>query len=423
MLINKFLRLKVKIKYLFPFTLLAFLGPGLISAIAGNDAGGIATYSVLGARYGYGFLWVIIISYIGLAVVQEMSGRLGAVTGKGFSDLVRENFSLKSTVLMMVVLLLANAGIIISEFVGIAAGFELLGISKFISVPLSAILMWLLILKGDYGKVEKFFIAMSVVFFGYVITTFLAKPDWSNVFTQTFTVSFSLDYYYLSLFLATIGTTIAPFMQIYTQSTIVEKRVTTLNYHLQKIDILLGVALAGIIAFFIVVATGTTLHPQGITVETAAEAATAFQPFAGYLSKALFGIGLIGASLLAAGVIPISTAFAISEAFGWESGVGRKFAEAPLFYALFTLLLVIGALVTLIPSTSLINVLVSLQILNALFLPFELFFIMKLTNSKEVMGTYKNGVLSNSLGYLTTVGTSFAALAFLAITILQLLHI
>lgn len=405
-----------------PFFYLAFLGPGLIATAAGNDAGGIATYSTAGARFGLTLMWIMIPLTIGFIFVQELAARLGAATGKGFSDLVRENFDIRATVFMMTLLLLGNAGLVVSEFAGIAAAMELFGISKYIAVPVAAITVWWLIVKGSYHKVEKIFLLMSGVLLSYVLTAFIVKPDWIEVGRSLFRPSISTDPTYFKFLVALIGTTIAPFMQVYAQSAVVEKGITMNDFHLERIDTLVGTLFANLVAAFIIIGTAATLFPAGIKIETAAEAAQALMPFAGQYSHILFGVGLLGASMLAAGVVPLTTAFALSNAFGWESGVNRKLDDAPVFYAIFTFLLVLGATITLSPAISLINLLVSLQVVNGLLLPIQLLFMAKLANNKPLMGKHRNGVMMNVILYSTIVVVSIAAILYLGTSALSIIQ-
>lgn len=396
-----------------PLIFLSFIGPGLIAAAAGNDAGGIATYSIAGARFGYKLLWIMLPLTIGFTLVQEMSARLGAATGKGFSDLVREQFSIRATVAMMFMLLIGNAGLVVSEFAGIAAALELFGISKYIGVPIAALFVWLLITRGSYHKVEKVFLLMSSALLGYIVAAFLAKPNWGDVVTHLFVPSFTFNHEYLKYTLALIGTTIAPFMQVYAQSSVVEKGITMTDYKYEMVDTAIGTVLANMIAVFIIVATATTLFPVGIAITTAGEAAQALAPFAGSFATILFGVGLLGASLVAAGVVPLTTSFALSNAFGWESGVNRKMEEAPLFYAVFTFLIVLAATIILSPAISLINLLVSLQLVNGFLLPIQLVYMIILANNKSIMGRHTNSKLFN-IGIITTaVLVSLASISYL----------
>jgi Mn2+/Fe2+ NRAMP family transporter len=394
------------------------LGPGLLAASAGNDAGGIATYASAGALYGYELLWAMVIVTIFVGVVQEMSARLGAVTGKGFSDLARESFSLRVTALILLTLFVANLGIIVSEFVGIAAAAELFGVSRYIAVPIAAVLVWLLITRGSYGRVEKILLALTLVFMAYIAAAFLAHPDWREVLDQTIRPAPRLELGYLRLLVALIGTTISPYMQLYVQSSVVEKGVTPDEYRYTRVDVWAGTVFAGLVAAFIIIATAATLYPHGIVIETAADAAVALEPVAGPYARILFGIGLLGASLLAAGVLPLATTYVMSEALGFERGVSRSWEEAPIFMGLFTGLVTLGALLALIPGLPLFQVLVGVYVLNGLLLPIELFAILSLINNRELMGSHVNRGLYNLLAWAIAIIVSLLSLSLIAITVL-----
>ena len=395
---------------------LAILGPGMIAASAGNDAGGIATFAAVGAEQGYRLLWILIPITISLGLVQEMCARMGAVTGKGLADLIRERFGVRWTAVVMLALLVANAGVTVSEFVGIAAATELFGVPRFISVPLSAICIWWLVVKSSYQRVERAFLLMSLVFLGYIISAFLAKPDWSAVAVGLVKPSFSLDYAYLFTFVAIVGTTISPYMQVYVQSSVVEKGVTPEDYRRTKLDVWVGTILAILVVFFIVVSTAATLHKHGLHIESAADAARALRPLAGPYAEKLFGIGLFGASMLAAGVLPLATAYSISEALGFEKGVSRSFREAPIFLGVFTFLITVGAAIAVIPGLPLIRVLLVTQVINGLLLPFILFSILKLVNDRELMGAYVNGLVYNFGAWLTAIIVTILSLLFILVT-------
>ncbi len=416
-------RVFVRMRRVFGLPILAFIGPGFIASAAGNDAGGIATYSVAGAQFGYQLLWVMVPLTIGFVLIQEMSARLGAATGKGFSDLMRENFSLRATIFMMGLLFVANAGIVVSEFVGIAASLELFGISKYISIPIAGAIIWWMIVKGNYPKVEKLFILMSLVLFSYIITTFLIKPDPLGIVSAIFKPTVSTNPEYIYLLLALIGTTIAPFMQIYAQSSVVEKGITMSDFKYERIDTLIGTLFANIVAIFIMIATASTLYPAGIRIDTAADAARALVPFAGNFATVLFGIGLLGASLLAAGVVPLTTSFAIANAFGWESGVNRSLDEAPVFYSIFTVLIVMSATITLTPAISFIKLLIGFSLINGLLLPIQLIYMMRLANNSQIMGKYTNGKVFNFFAWGTTVFVSTAALLFVGGLVFRLFRL
>lgn len=396
---------------------LAILGPGMIAASAGNDAGGIATFAAVGAEQGYHLLWVLIPITISLGLVQEMCARMGAVTGKGLADLIRERFGVRWTAFVMLALLIANAGVTVSEFVGIAAATELFGVPRFFSVPLTAGLIWWLVVKSSYQRVERVFLLMSLVFLGYVVSAFLAKPDWSAVAVGLAKPSFRLDYAYLFTFVAVVGTTISPYMQVYVQSSVVEKGVTPETYRRTKMDVWVGTILAILVVFFIVVSTAATLNKHGLHIESAADAARALEPFAGPYAEKLFAIGLFGASMLAAGVLPLATAYSISEALGFEKGVSRSFREAPIFLGVFTFLIAVGAAIAVIPGLPLIRVLLVTQVINGLLLPIILFAILKLVNDRDLMGAYVNGPVYNLGAWLTTIMVALLSLLFILVTI------
>jgi len=396
---------------------IAILGPGMITANAGNDAGGIATFASVGADFGYSLLWVLIPITISLGIVQEMCARMGAVTGKGLADLIRERFGVRWTALIMLALLIANAGVTVSEFVGIAAASELFGASHYISVPLSAILIWFLIVKGSYKKVERVFLLMSLVFLGYIVSAFLSRPDWSAVAVGMVRPEFKLEYAFLFTFVAVIGTTISPYMQVYVQSSVVEKGVTPDDYGKTKLDVWVGTIFAILIVFFIIVSTAATLHKSGIQITSAADAAHALRPLAGRYAQTLFGLGLFGASMLAAGVLPLATAYSISEALGFEKGVSRSFREAPIFIGTFTFLVAVGAAIAIVPNLPLIRVLLVTQVINGLLLPIVLFAVLRLVNNREVMGKYVNGPIYNAAAWLTAIVVTVLSLLYILITL------
>src|SRR5436309_3667121 len=367
---------------------LAVIGPGMVAANAGNDAGGIATYASAGADYGYNLLWTLIPLVLALGIVQETCARMGAVTGKGLSDLIREQFGVRWTVLVMLALLVANGGVTVSEFVGIAAATELFGVPRYVSVPLAALAVWWLVVKGSYRRVERVFLVMSLVFLGYIVSAFLARPDWGGVARGLVRPEAHFNAGYLFTVVALIGTTISPYMQVFVQSSVVEKGVTEEDYPLTRVDVWTGTLFAIAVAFFIVVSTAATLHAHGFTGElsTAAQAAEALAPLAGRYAEILFAVGLLGASMLAAGVLPLATAYSISEALGFEKGVSRSFREAPIFLGIFTFLIVVGGLVAMVPGLPLISVLLFTQVINGLLLPVLLVSILRLVNKRELMG-------------------------------------
>jgi len=396
---------------------IAILGPGMITANAGNDAGGIATFASVGADFGYSLLWILIPITISLGIVQEMCARMGAVTGKGLADLIRERFGVRWTAVIMLALLIANAGVTVSEFVGIAAASELFGASHYISVPLAAVLIWFLVVKGSYKKVERVFLLMSLVFLGYIVSAFLSRPDWSAVAVGMVRPEFKLEHAFIFTFVAIIGTTISPYMQVFVQSSVVEKGVTTDDYSKTKLDVWVGTIFAILIVFFIVVSTAATLHKSGIQINSAADAAHALRPLAGRYAQTLFGLGLFGASMLAAGVLPLATAYSISEALGFEKGVSRSFREAPIFLGVFTFLVAVGAAIAIVPNLPLIRVLLVTQVINGLLLPIVLFAVLRLVNDREVMGRYVNGPIYNFAAWLTAILVTILSLLYILITL------
>lgn len=396
---------------------LAILGPGMITANAGNDAGGIATFASVGAEFGYSLLWILIPITISLGIVQEMCARMGAVTGKGLADLIRERFGVRWTALVMLALLIANAGVTVSEFVGIAAATELFGVYRFISVPLAALMIWWLVVKGSYQRVERAFLLMSLVFLGYIASAFLSRPDWSAVAVGLVKPTFRFEQTFLFTFVAVVGTTISPYMQVYVQSSVVEKGVTPEDYQKTKTDVWIGTIFAILIVFFIVVSTAATLHKAGIHVTSAANAARALRPLASEYAETLFAVGLFGASMLAAGVLPLATAYSISEALGFEKGVSRSFREAPIFLGTFTFLVAVGAAIAVIPNLPLIRVLLVTQVINGLLLPVVLFAVLRLVNDREVMGDHVNGPLYNIAAWLTAIIVTGLSLTYIAVSI------
>ncbi|MBU0501705.1 MAG: Nramp family divalent metal transporter [bacterium] len=405
-----------KLKKMWVF--LAILGPGVIAAIAGNDAGGTATYSIVGARYGYHMLWLLVLVGISLVVIQEMCARMGVVTGKGLSDLIREEFGVRWTLFAMMILLVANVAVTISEFAGIAASFEIFGITRYLSVPLVAGLIWALMTRGSYKGVEKVFIGVCFIYFSYIFSGLMANPDWSVVGKSLVVPTFKLDLNFIMLAIAMIGTTVTPWMQFYLQSSIVEKGLKMKQYRYQKWDVILGSVIAVIIAGFIIIACAAVLHPRGIVVHEAKDAALALRPFAGNFAALLFGLGLFASSALGASILPLSSSYAICEAFGWENGISKKFHEAPIFYGLYTVLIVIGAGVVLLPRIHLIDTMIFSQTTNGILFPFILIFMLLLVNNKRLMGQYVNSRFNNIVAWSTagvlivlTVLLVFATLA------------
>ena len=386
---------------------LAVLGPGFITANVDNDPGGILTYSNAGAQYGYALLWTLIPTTIALIVVQEMAARMGAITGKGLSDLIREEFGLRATFFTMVVLGCADFGNIVAEFAGLAAGMGIFGVTKYLVVPAGAVLVWTLIVRGRYKPVERILIVASLIYFAYPISAFLAKPDWHLAIEKTFWPgsSFSTDPNYLAVIVGLIGTTITPWMQFYLQAAVVERGVDARHYNLCRLDVILGCIVTDVIAFFIVVACAATIyHPNRPQMNNFAEAAVALAPFAGKFAMMLFAIGLINASLLSAAILPLATSYNICEGLGFESGVDKRFSEAPIFYWLYTLLIGGGAAcVLLIPNGFLLKFILYSQMANGILLPFVLVYMLLLINRPRLMGTFKNNRLQNLIAWSTAV--------------------
>ncbi|HET6597263.1 MAG TPA: Nramp family divalent metal transporter [Anaerolineales bacterium] len=403
---------------------LLILGPGLIASSAGNDAGGIATYSQAGAKFGYDLIWVMVIIIVSLAVVQEMGARLGAATGRGLLDLIRERFGIGWALLAMGILFVANSGIVVSEFLGIGAAAELFGISKWLSVPVSAILLWYLIIFGSYAWVEKIFLGMTLVFFAYPVAAILARPDWGDVARGAFIPTFRADQGYLFLLVALLGTTITPFMQLFQQSSTVERGVARRHYGPERLDAYAGAIFSNLISITMIIATAATLFQAGPTeIASAADAARALEPFAGNAAKILFAVGLIGASMLAGAVLPLATAYAVSEVFGAPKGVNLDFRRAPIFFGLFTGMIFFGALVSLIPNLPVIQWLVAVSVLNGVLLPIMLIFILRLINDERLMGSLKNSRVYNILGWGTFILITTAVLVMLGSQILTTLGI
>ncbi len=384
--------------------LLAVVGPGFITANVDNDPGGILTYSQAGAKYGYTLLWTLVPTTIALIVVQEMAARMGAITGKGLSDLIREEFGLRMTFFTMIVLGLADFGNIAAEFAGLASGAGIFGVSKYIAVPAGAILVWTVIVKGSYKPVERILLLLSLIYFAYPFSAFLAKPDWKLALTSTLIPQFNSDPGYLIMIVGLIGTTITPWMQFYLQASVVEKGVSKRDYGLTRIDVIFGCVVTDIVAFFIVVACAATIfHSQHREINDVADAARALAPFAGKFASVLFAVGLINASLMSAAILPLATSYNICEGLGFESGIDRKFSEAKIFYTLYSALILFGAGFVLIPRLPLLKVILVSQVANGVLLPFVLVFMLKLINREHLMGEYRNGFWGNAIAGGTSV--------------------
>ncbi len=386
---------------------LAIIGPGFITASVDNDAGGIWTYSIAGAQFGYSLLWTMIPITIALVVVQEMAARMGAVTGKGLSDLIREEFGFRVTFLLMAALVVLNLTNVVAEFAGVASSLELFGASRYVVVPAAALLVWVMVVKGTYQSLEKVFLAASAFYLCYIVAGLLAHPDWKTAALSTISRPKEIgmrNYGYVSMVIALVGTTIAPWMQFYLQASIVEKGITARQYRASRWDVILGCIFTDVVAWFIIVACAATLFASGHhEVTDAADAAQALRPLAGEYAYLLFAAGLFNASIFAASILPISTAYAVCEGLGFESGLDKKFHEAPVFYWLYTLIIVIGAGVLLVPRLPLVYVSVLSQVFNGIVLPFVLIFMLMLTNDRELMGDHVNSRTFNVIAWITVV--------------------
>jgi Mn2+/Fe2+ NRAMP family transporter len=379
-------------------TFLAILGPGIITANVDNDAGGIATYSIAGAHFGYSLLWTLVPITLALIVVQEMSSRLGAITGKGLGELIRENYGLRATFYLLLALLVTDVGNTVAEFAGWAAAMEIFHVPRIVSVPIAAVVVWWLVVKGTYKTVEKIFLFACTIYFTYVVSALFAKPGWKDVLKQTFEPHIESNAAWILMIIGLVGTTIAPWMQFYLQSSIVEKGIGPEEYRISRWDVIIGCIIATIVAFFIVVACGATLYPKGIRIEGAEQAALALKPLAGKWAGTLFAVGLANASLFAASILPLATAYSICEGLGFEVGVDKKWSEAPQFLGLYTLMI---AGIILIPGIPLIPVLFLSQVLNGLLLPFVLVFVCLLINREDLMGEWVNGRFWNFIAWGT----------------------
>jgi NRAMP (natural resistance-associated macrophage protein)-like metal ion transporter len=401
---------------------LSILGPGIITGSVDNDAGGITTYSVAGALYGYKLLWTLIPAFIILIVVQEMNARMGIVTGKGLADLIRENFGVKITFFIFVFLIIADIGNTATEFAGIAGSLGIFGISKYLSVPLTALAVWIIVLKSTYRATEKIFLIFSFCLLSYIVSAVLARPNWSEVGIGLVKPDITYDRQYLSLVIGIVGTTIAPWMQFYMQSAVIEKRIKIGEYKYTLWDVIVGCTATVVVAFFIIVACAATLHKNGIVIHEAKDAALALKPFAGIFASELFAFGLFVASIFASTILPLATAFYVCEAFGFEAGIDKKIAEAPQFYALFTAIIAIAVIIILIPGAPLISITIWTQVLNGMLLPVVLICMIIMVNRKEIMGDYINNSLQNIIGYSTTIILIALTLLLLISPILSAIH-
>lgn len=395
---------------------LAIMGPGIITASVDQDAGGIATYSLAGAQYGYSMLWALFFTTISLAVVQEMGSRMGVVTGKGLGELIRERYGLRAAVLILAILVFANLANTVAEFAGAAAAFEIFGIPRWLSVPLTACFVSWLVVQGTYARVERIFLIASALYLLYVISAVLANPPWGEVLRQTIRPSFRVDRNYLTMLITLVGTTIAPWMQFYLQSATVDKGLRWKDYKYARFDVVIGAFVATGVAYFIIVACSATLHAHGVRIATAVDAARALEPFAGRYASLFFALGLLNASVFSAAVLPLSTAYATCEALGWETGVDRRPKEAPGFFTIYLVMIGLGAATILWPEVPLIPIMFLSQTLNGILLPFTLVIVLQLVNDREIMGEAVNAPLMNLIGW----GTAFLMTALTVLLLITL---
>jgi NRAMP (natural resistance-associated macrophage protein)-like metal ion transporter len=379
------------------------MGPGIITSNVDNDAGGITTYSLAGAEFGLKLIWTLIPIMIALIVIQEMCARMGVVTGKGLSDLIREKFGAKITFYLMIGMFLTNMGNVFSEFAGIAAGMEVFGVNKFISVPLSAFLVWWMVVKGTYKSVEKAFLVACVFYISYIITGAIVKPDWNHVAEQFLHPQLAFTPPEMTMVIGLVGTTIAPWMQFYLQASIVEKGIKIEDYKFARFDVVMGSVVVHIVAFFIILVCAETLFKNGVRIETAKDAALSLYPLAGKYCSYLFAFGLVNASLFAASILPLSTTYLICEGLGWEVGIDKKFVEAPQFYGFYSLMIFLGAGAILLPNLPLIRIMYVSQVINGMVLPFVLIFMLLLINDKKLMMGHTNGLIFNAIAWVTSI--------------------
>lgn len=381
----------------------ALIGPGIITSNVDNDAGGITTYSLAGSEFGLTLLWTLIPITAALIIVQEMCARMGVVSGKGLSDLIRERFGAKATFYLMIALFFTNLGNTISEFAGVAASLEIFGVSKYLSVPVSAFFVWWLVVKGNYKSVEKVFLVACVFYISYIISGFMVRPDWTIIRSEFLTPTVRFDPRFLTMAVGVVGTTIAPWMQFYLQSSVVDKGLKAEDYQYARMDVILGSVIVNVVAFFIIMLCALTIFQAGVNIETAKDAALALEPLAGKYCTWLFAFGLLNASLFAASILPLSTAYTICEAFGWESSLNRKFTEAPQFYGLYSLMVFLGMGIILFPDVPLISIMFYSQVINGVLLPVILIFMLLLVNDRRVMGNYVNSWGLNLVSYVTII--------------------
>ena len=395
------------------------MGPGIITSNVDNDAGGITTYSLAGASFGLKLIWSLIPIMIALIVIQEMCARMGVVTGKGLSDLIREKFGAKITFYLIIGIFLTNMGNVLSEFAGVAAGMEVFGLNKFISVPLSAFLVWWMVVKGSYKSVEKVFLVACIFYISYIISGIIVKPDWGNVFQHFVNPQLSLSPSEMTMVIGLVGTTIAPWMQFYLQASIVEKGIKIEDYKFARFDVVLGSVAVHIVAFFIILVCAETLFKHGVQIETAKDAALSLKPLAGKYCTFLFAFGLVNASLFSASILPLSTTYLICEGLGWEAGIDKKFAEAPQFYGFYTFIIFLGAGIILYPNFPLIPIMYFSQVINGMVLPIVLIFILLLINDRKLMMGHTNGPIFNIISW----ATSLILIGFTCLLFMQLIGI
>ena len=382
---------------------LSVMGPGIITANVDNDAGGITTYSLAGAQFGYNLLWTFIPMIIALAVIQEMGVRMGVVSGKGLADLIREKVGIKFTFLMMIALLLANFGNVLAEFSGIAVSSGIFNVPKFIALPVAAFFVWLLVVKGSYKSVEKIFLAASAIYLTYIVAGYLAHPDWGLAVKSVLMPQISLDPTYITMVIGIVGTTIAPWMMFYIQSSVVEKGVSLKNLKYSKADAILGAIVVNIVAFFIVLACAATIFTNGIQVNNVADVSNALAPLAGQYASILFAFGFLNASLFAASILPLSTAYYVCESLGFEAGVSKGFSEAPVFHGLYLGLIILAVIIIMLPNVPLLSILYLSQVANGMLLPFVLILMLLIINDRSIMGEHVNSKLFNLIALATVV--------------------
>jgi len=398
---------------------LAILGPGIITGSVDNDAGGITTYSVAGAMYGYGLIWTLIPSLVVLLVIQEMNARMGIVTGKGLADLIRENAGIKITFFIFLGLLFSGIGNTTTEFAGVAGSMEVFGMSRYISVPVVAVLVWILVVKGTYKTAERIFLVFSVSLLTYIVSAIMGKPDWPSIGSAIINPKMDLNTKGLAMVIGLVGTTIAPWMQFYMQSSVIEKGLKMKNYKHTLADIVVGCIITVVVAFFIMVACASTLHPNGIEINQAKDAAMSLKPLAGNLASQVFAFGLFIASIFSATILPLATAFFVCEAFGFEAGIDKKWGEAKEFYVLYTGLLIVSAIIILIPGAPLIQISIWSQVINGILLPVVLISMMLLINNRKIMGEYVNNYFTNIVGWCAVIILVLLSSALLVIPLLN----